>query len=1584
MSDLDSAQTSPTWLVGSQTRVYGRGVRRTRSLRRFALAAFTVALVGVVAGIASWLRPLPKPYFVPLWVTQYRSLAIPDRSEADQDRSLVRKAGLFSRFANANSSQEGTLLTRELEQLQRLEPGDKLVLYLSGFARVRGQGDIEFIPADAEPPGKGQGLSLREILRKVKASPPGAKLLVLDLAGPPREPRVGLLWSDPTSHVANLVAEVEAEHQAANPKSTPDWLVLCSAGPGQSPMGNRILGRTIFGYYFEMGLRGAAIPYNPDGDVGRRVTVRGLAAFLRARVDRWVRENDSRRQTPVLLGNGPDFDLVSASGGETPTPGIGSDEPLINSWNTLVRWGTERTLSVSPRIFCRLQDDVLVVQSGRQRGGSNDRGYADLAIDLRRLQRDMDLAQASPKRPAVIVSVALARVLGEKENQVAIEAVDALLSASHEAAKLPGTAREPIVAKATAAFVKSVTGQTPFAVESALLTRAEIIATRPSHLQVVDQALAERKVSLAYIESQFLRRLANLAKEIPASDWPADLARTAMTAVKTYESAAARPDVYPWTATALHRAAEARWTGEILLQFWGSVPADETLERFQDSIRLASGVIAFADAYAEARPVADQVLVSLIPEATILENFPDQVVLWKERLNSAEQLHVLLKTPTKPMEPGPLLEQADQLRRGAAATSRMTTALDRVIGTTDVDWTVKAAAAEPPPAMMLRKLEFLATLPRLTSQDREMLDRASRDLSRRLTERTIAADLNENGSGQRTLVVPFAPEETAAERQAAAERAAICAECHLEILRVAGLGATTVSRLHDLLQIAKRDGPGSPKWVDLSEALGQAWTNGFDQLVQDTPPQDRDLLALLWPGFRVSPFDSVDTDPRVVARTLAWSRFFGWSGVIHRQVARTGFDRDFLESVASAEIAVGVDTALAPPLVVFQEPPPLVLTSSDKGAEIQVRVRYPDPPSKDPVSIRVLPPGEGIQVTADPGSPVPDPAGGGTLSTITVRAQVVNPTQPGRVPDGVVIGFRAGRRISFMRVPIDASRLANPWEIIVDRLAVDPVGLGDSIRLRPGKGETLHVFVRNRSNEKRQALVRLKLPDTQPLDSTVTVGPGATVPAPFQGGPTSVTKSPTAGPGFPIPATLVIDLVDPKNPGDVLQSRTIQLSAREPYEYVDLVSSRFQPGSASGPTENRLSVSLRAIQDLGTIPSVAQLVIDPKLVPGLRGVRMGRFSGRIPAAGGRLELDATGLSLDPEASPEGQVRLTVDGVTRAFRLKVDFVRTGDAVSPVVDSTPNLELRPIPTKSPGQTISFQVGADRVVPGSTILTQLMRYDPGREPTEEMRQLQTAVRHQQGRVTPGPTGGLQFDVTIQDWELTWDVPQLLGRRKVVATLLGPDKTELSRREIPVILDDTPPLTPEFQGIPAQAQKGGRVPVSVEVSDPESGIDSVIFFVGKVGPDGKPPPGVATVPGVPSEPGSLRWSTTVPLPRDKLGLVDISCIATNGAGLATNATASVEVVEILPEKPGAIAGTLLEGNRAQSGIVVTLSDARGTALFRATTNELGAYLFPGLKPGAYKLTAEKVATRRKASADATVTPGSTTTADLNLYLGP
>src|SRR5205085_7288077 len=71
----------------------------------------------------------------------------------------------------------------------------------------------------------------------------------------------------------------------------PNRLCLVACGPGQAPLASPDLGRSVFAYYLEAGLRGAADGYGPHGDRDSRVSVTELAAFVRSRVSRWAAAN---------------------------------------------------------------------------------------------------------------------------------------------------------------------------------------------------------------------------------------------------------------------------------------------------------------------------------------------------------------------------------------------------------------------------------------------------------------------------------------------------------------------------------------------------------------------------------------------------------------------------------------------------------------------------------------------------------------------------------------------------------------------------------------------------------------------------------------------------------------------------------------------------------------------------------------------------------------------------------------------------------------------------------------------------------------------------------------------------------------------------------------------------------------------------------------------------------------------------------------------------------------------------------------------------------------------------------------------
>ena len=72
-------------------------MRRSLRTRRFVLILLTCALLlaGVVSAMMFGVRPVPHPRFVPLWVTEYQSSALPPRTLAEHDENAFRDGHYF-------------------------------------------------------------------------------------------------------------------------------------------------------------------------------------------------------------------------------------------------------------------------------------------------------------------------------------------------------------------------------------------------------------------------------------------------------------------------------------------------------------------------------------------------------------------------------------------------------------------------------------------------------------------------------------------------------------------------------------------------------------------------------------------------------------------------------------------------------------------------------------------------------------------------------------------------------------------------------------------------------------------------------------------------------------------------------------------------------------------------------------------------------------------------------------------------------------------------------------------------------------------------------------------------------------------------------------------------------------------------------------------------------------------------------------------------------------------------------------------------------------------------------------------------
>ena len=257
-------------------------------------------MASLVVVLLTWLHPAPSPDFLPLWFVGDRDAAA--FPWAEQDRDALRSGGYFNdRGPRSEARLDGAALLHHFDVLQHSR--DAVVVYLSGPAVYSG-GQIYLLPADATPDNPATWLPLRQILRPARLPRPEQAARPRP-HGPARP--AGCRGPGGAEQVLtnDVAAAVPAELEAVE---DPGRLVLCACGPGETALVSEDLGRSVFNFYLEEGLRGWADGYGPDGRHDGLITVRELAAFCQARVDRWARPTATsgrRRRCTATAPNSP-------------------------------------------------------------------------------------------------------------------------------------------------------------------------------------------------------------------------------------------------------------------------------------------------------------------------------------------------------------------------------------------------------------------------------------------------------------------------------------------------------------------------------------------------------------------------------------------------------------------------------------------------------------------------------------------------------------------------------------------------------------------------------------------------------------------------------------------------------------------------------------------------------------------------------------------------------------------------------------------------------------------------------------------------------------------------------------------------------------------------------------------------------------------------------------------------------------------------------------------------------------------------------------------------------------------------------
>ncbi|HEY7309582.1 MAG TPA: carboxypeptidase-like regulatory domain-containing protein [Gemmataceae bacterium] len=417
------------------------------------------------------------------------------------------------------------------------------------------------------------------------------------------------------------------------------------------------------------------------------------------------------------------------------------------------------------------------------------------------------------------------------------------------------------------------------------------------------------------------------------------------------------------------------------------------------------------------------------------------------------------------------------------------------------------------------------------------------------------------------------------------------------------------------------------------------------------------------------------------------------------------------------------------------------------------------------------------------------------------------------------------------------------------------------------------------------------------------------------------------------------------------------------------------------PAGKRLIAKVEATDRFQAPPScLVEMVLDPArladFVPSKRGnVYGGKITHR-KGEGSEVYLVADNVQLRGDKG-KGMVAIRADGYERAFLFDATFARAATPAHGVKADAPFLRINVPPMADPRKPVHVTLEADNVAAAQNkrlVLDRVIVVERGgKGPQEIFSELAQFSGDRSERLLfaqGGPNKGLLFQTEVKDWSADLNLRELLGKVTLRARLLD-DKDEAQtvadvesedwkradQVRKTIVLDDTEPENVRFEKLPDEATRGKVLPVQASGTDDESAIREVVFFLGQAQPDGKIPPGTATVAGERLKTKSgVVWAAELKVPKDQKDPLNVSVRFINGVGLSTTETVALNAIDPPAVKPkkASIAGTVMMGDLPQPGLKVELLNA-GKAVKSTTTKTDGTFEFKDLDAGDYQVSAAK-----------------------------
>ena len=581
--------------VGREDRTQREEDIRARRRRRaiFLRLAMIMALIGAILAMLTWIHVVAKPRLVPIWVATPHARSIPPTAMGSGDLESVVRSEFFALPREAVSpSQERARIDGSLAQLKDMSRGDPVVVYVRALACLAApegpveagvpRGQLMVLPADADPNDPVTWLPLKNILHSLAQCRVRHKVLIIDVMQRVADPRLALLSGD----VATWLGE--------ELKAVPDdgRLVLSSCSPGQTSHVSEILGRSIFSFFLEDGLRGWADGEGRNGSSDGIVTAAELADYLTVRVDDWARRNRNSRQRPLVSGSSRslDFPLVALPSLVCCRQHLAIPEArdypawLLEGWRLRDQWSGDGSSSVAPWAFRRMEALLVRAEEAWRSGASEQVIEKDLGDQLEQLKRHWgEVRKRAHPQPRTL---GLESMLGFKPDLALAEElrvlVDALIEATlntkdAEAAKSQNTKIEAFLNRPKPLDDRNLAW-------AVFLTATADPRPSPEKILLLDGILRKRHREPLYLETLALRRAAEQADQSSPGGpersssnlraWRPQAIHGGLEVARLAGLAENRPVPLNWVRPFLEDAAQARHEAEIMLWQPGYAPPE--------------------------------------------------------------------------------------------------------------------------------------------------------------------------------------------------------------------------------------------------------------------------------------------------------------------------------------------------------------------------------------------------------------------------------------------------------------------------------------------------------------------------------------------------------------------------------------------------------------------------------------------------------------------------------------------------------------------------------------------------------------------------------------------------------------------------------------------------------------------------------------------------------------------------------------------------------------------------------------------------------------------------------------------------